>query len=123
METMSADCWSCRRHALYRLRCQHLQLVYLFAFVEFAVVSYEVSLLLRRSERTPMGQYPRQAIGADKAPAWAGVQLRPFFVSHFPSILCRPTDIAGCAVERPFIEQKCNFHTIESLPGHANFAD
>jgi hypothetical protein len=70
-----------------------------------------------------MRQYPRQAIGADKAPAWAGVQLRPFFVGHFPSILCRLTDIAGCALERLFIEQKCNFHTIESLPDHANFAD
>jgi hypothetical protein len=35
-----------------------------------------------------MRQYPRQAIGAEKAPAWAGVQLGPFssvifLVSYF----------------------------------------
>ena len=43
--------------SVYRLRFQDLQLVHLFAFVEFAVVFYEVSLLLRRSERPPMREY------------------------------------------------------------------
>jgi hypothetical protein len=69
-----------------------------------------------------MRQYPRQAIGADETPAWAGVQLRSFFVGHFPNILCRLTNIAN-HVEWFFIEQKCNFHTIESLPDHPNFSD
>jgi hypothetical protein len=68
-----------------------------------------------------MRQYPRQAIGADETPAWAGVQLRSFFVGHF-NILCRLTNIAS-HVEWFFIEQKCNFHTIESLLDHPNFPD
>ena len=86
------------------LRFQHLQLVHLFALIEFAIVFYEVSLLLRRSERPPMREYPWQAIGAEESPAWAGVQLRSFFVGHF-NILCRLTNIAS-HVEWFFIEQK-----------------
>jgi hypothetical protein len=70
-----------------------------------------------------MREYPWQAIGAEESPAWAGVQLRSFFVGHFPNILCRLTDIADCAVERIFIEQKCSFHTIESSSDHRNFSD
>jgi hypothetical protein len=56
-----------------------------------------------------MRQYPRQAIGADKAPARAGIQLRPLFVSHFPGILCRLTDIAGCAVASYSLGQNAIF--------------
>jgi hypothetical protein len=70
-----------------------------------------------------MREYPRQAIGADETPARAGVQLRSFFVGHFPNIPCQLTDIADCAVERFFIEQKCNFHTIKTLLDHPNFPD
>jgi hypothetical protein len=70
-----------------------------------------------------MREHPRQAIGADETPAWASVQLRSFFVVHFTNIPCRLPDIAGCAVERIFIEQKCSFHTIESSSDHRNFSD
>jgi hypothetical protein len=51
----------------------HLQLVDLFALIKFAVIFYEVPFLLCRSERPPMRKYPRQTVGADEAPSWAGV--------------------------------------------------
>jgi hypothetical protein len=76
---------------VYRLRFQELQLVHLVTFVQLAVVFDEVLLLLRRSQRSPMRQYPRQAIRTDKPAAWARVQLGPLLFGHSVLYVGYPT--------------------------------
>jgi hypothetical protein len=55
-----------------------------------------------------MRQYPRQTIHTDKLPAWAGVQLRPLFVS--PSLTGR-----RCTSQEPMSERDLTRHVCRVL--------
>lgn len=68
---------------VHSLQIFGLQLFHFFPDVKFALIFNEVRLLLRISERTPMRQYPRKTICADKLPARAGVKLRPVIFTHY----------------------------------------
>jgi hypothetical protein len=73
-------------------------------------------MLLRCSKRAPMRQYPRQTIHTDKLPAWAGVQLRPLFVSHCSPHFSHPS-LTGrrCTSQEPMSERDLTRHVCRVL--------
>jgi hypothetical protein len=95
---------------------QNLQLVHLFTCVKLAIVFDEVPMLLRCSKRAPMRQYPRQTIHTDKLPAWAGVQLRPLFVSRCSPHFSHPS-LTGrrCRSQEPMSERDLTRHVCRVL--------